>query len=109
MEVHMKKLFCTVAILLWGSAAMATPFVVSDDFEAGVVDVCVITVDDSIVEVAPSASSGGERCVYDVGSVSEGAHTVTMATKNVWGETSAVPFDFTKTLPPSITSLHLEP
>jgi hypothetical protein len=106
----MKKIFLTALFIAAScGVAAAAPYVVSDDFTAGVVDTCIINLDGTTVEAEPVASGSGERCVYDVSGVSEGSHNITMKTKNVWGETKAVPFDFTKALPPSISNLRLEP
>jgi hypothetical protein len=108
----MKKLLTYLVLsftLAVGTTAFAAPFVVSDSFQADVVDVCIITVDGSSSEMSASSTGTNEaRCVYDVESVSDGSHTITMATKNVWGVSEPVPFNFTKTLPPVLTNLHLE-
>ena len=91
------------------STAIASPYVVSDDFQSDVVDTCVVTIDGSSTEVSPqSTGTNTSRCVADAEPLSNGAHTVSMATKNVWGVSDPVPFNFTKTLPPTLTNLHLE-
>jgi len=96
----------TVAI---STNATASPYIVSDDFQSDVVDVCVVTIDGSSTEVTPQSTGGTtSRCVADAEPLSDGSHTVTMSTKNVWGVSDPVPFNFTKTLPPTLTNLHLE-
>ncbi len=48
------------------------------------------------------------RLHYDVSMVSNGNHRITVIAKNLWGQSSAVPFDFVKSIPVAVTGLALE-
>ena len=106
----MKKLILALALVLMTSVfASASPFVVTDPFPALDVDECVIDLDGSAVSVAPEiVTAGEERCVYNLAGIAEGAHTGSITTVNIWGSGPAVPFTFTKTLPPEVTGISLE-
>lgn len=106
----MKKIAIMLAILLATAVTVkAAPFIVSDDFTSSIVDKCVVTIDGVTSDVVPSPTEVDRaRCVVDVGSVGEGAHSVTLHTENIWGGSTPVPFDFTKELPPILSGIKLE-
>ena len=89
--------------------AFAGPNVVSDSFTGSMVEECVIVIDGVESSVAPVVTAPGQaRCEFNVGGVSEGTHTIAMHTKNLWGVSEQVPFDFTKELPPGLSGIRLE-
>ena len=47
------------------------------------------------------------RLHYDVSSVSNGTHNMTVKAKNLWGESASVPFSFTKAVPTSPLNIAL--
>ena len=107
----MKKIMLLVmaVLLMLVPSVMAAPFVVSDNFTASLVDSCVVTVDGTEYEVAPSLTELDQaRCAIDVGEVTNGSHTMTLHTENMWGGSTPVPFDFTKELPPNLSNIRLE-
>lgn len=107
----MKKimLLMMAALLMLVPSVMAAPFVVSDDFTASLVDSCVVTIDGTEYKVEPSPTVAEQaRCAIDVGTVTNGSHTMTLHTENVWGGSTPVPFDFTKELPPNLSNIRLE-
>ena len=107
----MKKILLSAmaVLLLAAPSVMAAPFVVSDEFTASIVDTCVITIDATEYRVDPSPTSGDlARCAVDVGDVTNGNHTMSLHTENVWGGSAPVPFDFTKELPPALSNIRLE-
>ncbi len=107
----MKKILglVLVSFLVTTTYAVAAPNVVSDSFTASLVDECEITIDGTVTPVAPVPTMAGQaRCEFDVGGVSEGQHTISMLTRNVWGVSEPVPFDFAKELPPSLLNIRLE-
>ncbi len=108
----MKKwivLLISISIFSICGISFASPYVVSNTFNKESVEMCVINIDNTIVEVEPQEVSETEaRCIYDVGDVADGSHHITMSTKNIWGVSEPVPFDFTKELPPVLSRLSLE-
>jgi hypothetical protein len=88
------------------------PFVVCDPVPTTGVQPTkyVLTMDGGATfEVDPQVvTAGAVRLHYDVTSVSVGNHRLTVSAKNVWGQSIAVPFDFTKSVPSQVTNLGLE-
>ena len=70
----------------------------------------VLTMDGgAVLEVDPQKlADNSVRLHYDVSSVSNGSHRLTVAAKNIWGSSSTVPFDFTKSIPATPSGLSLE-
>jgi len=95
------------------------PFIVCDEYPSGEIqpDYFILSLDNgtafnSVSQVMPS---GGKRLYYDIGAVSNGSHRLTIkAIKtpsggNAGGESTTVPFDFTKGGPLSPTGLKVIP
>jgi len=110
----MKKLFLTtVCFFAMIGALSASPFLVCDCQDN--VEQYVVNMDGAIAIVDASdgagtsmvCTNGQKRLSYDVGSISDGNHHVEVKAKNKWGESVAVPFDFSKTLPGEITGIGL--
>jgi hypothetical protein len=71
----------------------------------------VLTLDaGTAFEVDPQTlGDASMRLHYDVSTVASGNHRITVAAKNIWGVSTAVPFDFAKSVPATPTGLTLEP
>ena len=52
-----------------------------------------------VVEPAYKNPDGTVQLFYDLEAISTGPHTLTVAARNEWGDSAAVPFPFTKSLP----------
>ena len=86
-------------------------FVVSDPVSSNQPTKYVITMDGGAAfEVDPQPVTGGVRLHYDVTGVSNGTHNMTVSAKNMWGQSTAVPFSFAKAVPtaPSNIALSVE-
>lgn len=95
-------LFVLVLSVCLAGVAFASPFIVTDPVTN--VDNCIITVDGVATTLPPVDGT----CKFDVGSVSTGEHLVSIVTENIWGQSTSVPFSFTKELPEAVTNIRLE-
>ena len=70
----------------------------------------VLTIDGGAsFEVDPQTlGDGSKRLRYDVTAVTTGTHNMTVAAKNLWGQSSTTPFSFTKSVPTAPTNIGLE-
>ncbi len=91
--------FLAPFILYFAVTAYPAPFLVCDPQPASVTHY-VVSLDDNVTIVeAQKLESGEVRLHFDLAGISEGQHHVEVKAKNMWGESEAVPFDFTKSLP----------
>ena len=89
-------------MLILSSNIMAAPFLVSDPTIQTVTH-CGIYMDDKpVVDVPVEVVTAGDRCKYDLSTLTEGSHTVTATFVNqdpVWGRVesaSSAPFVFVR-------------
>ena len=52
---------------------------------------------------------GTVRLYFDLAGLPDGNHTCTVISKNIWGESDPVPFDFSKTRPECVSVLEIIP
>ena len=83
-------------------------FVVSDPVSTNLPTKYVMTIDGGAqFEVDPQPVTGGVRLHYDVTGVSNGTHNMTVSAKNMWGQSTAVPFSFAKAVPTAPANIAL--
>lgn len=109
----MKKISAVILIMVGVFTAVgvqAAPFAVTSKFTAGVVTTCVFTLNSgaAVSNTPVAVDANNNVCKYDVGTVAEGNNVVSVQYKNIWGTSSAVPFSFVKSLPPTPSGIHLE-
>jgi len=93
----MKKLFLAlICFIIFTGSALAAPFLVCDS-QLDVDEYIVVF--DGTEEVVPYNDAGGYVVLKDLAGITEGDHNVSVKAKNIWGESSEVPFVFTKALP----------
>lgn len=91
-----------LAILVCFSLAQAATFLVCDPYVASEgVDQFSISLDGAIAIIVPAETLAGgtTRLKYDLASISAGTHNVSVKAINIWGESVASPFSFTKSVP----------
>ena len=96
----MKKLFITLAIVLFAASAMASPYLVCDPQpNAEGYNMLV-----NGVEVSVLAEQVGDevRLHYDLADVPVGNNEFSVRAYNMWGESASVPFNFVR--PADVTS-----
>ena len=105
----MKSFILGLGLMFLSSVAFAAPFVITDEHNAALVENYVVTLDGGEeVMVAPTVTAADKVVgVYDVGGLSDGAHTVTIKATNFWGSSAPIPFEFTVSLPPTIYNIQL--
>ena len=94
----MKKLLLALAIVLYPCLATGAPFLVCD--EDPNVDSYLVSLNGAPEVEVPAPLH------FDLDGIAEGSHNVEVKAKNVWGVSSASPFDFVKSLP-SVTNIRL--
>jgi len=94
----MKKLI-VLFILVMAGIVSASPFLVCDVDPAATSYIIVMDSGDEIETPAPLH--------YDLVGINNGTHVVEVRAKNLWGESSSVPFEFTKELPGSPSNIEL--
>ena len=102
-------LVSTFMFVLFGvlcSLVFSSPFLVCDPQTNVTHYVIIIDGNEHVVE-AQDLGDGTVRLYYDLGGFSEGSHTIQVKAKNLWGVSEPVPFEFTKSLPPTPTGLSL--
>jgi len=100
----MKKLICAlVFILTIPTMAFSAPYVITGKFNSNYVTSCVFKLNNgNDVSIQPTSVGTNEAvCKLDVASSVNGANVVNVKYKNIWGVSSTVPFEYTKTLPPT--------
>ena len=105
----MKKLFAliiTVALLLICSPVFAAPFLVCDPQSN--TDEYIIIFDGTEEIVAYNEQPEGYVILKDLVGIAEGSHHIEIKARNMWGESIAVPFDFTKVLPGKPINIELK-
>lgn len=89
------KFLACLFVLMFSPLAISAPFVIGDVISS--VTACGVILDGAPKVVVPA---GNLECRYDVGGVSNGAHSITMTaiiTDPVWGNkesVNSVPLDF---------------
>ena len=103
----------TALCVIFPWIAFATPYIVCDPYpnNDNKPTEFLLQIDSgSWVSSAPQVLGDGTvRLHYDIGSVTNGSHTVNIKAKNIWGESAAVPFSFAKGVPGGATNIKLEP
>lgn len=104
-------LMSVFAVLVSATITMASPFVVTGNFPAAVVNTCTFTLNSgTAVDMVPvSVDSTNSYCKYDVAASTNGSNVVAVVYKNIWGSSVSVPFSYAKTLPPTPSGLQLAP
>lgn len=98
-----KRAFIILGVLtLLTSTAWAAPFLVCDPYLVSEgVDQFSISLDGASAVTVPAEilANGTTRLKYDLAPVSAGTHSVSVKAVNIWGESAASPFSFTKSVP----------
>ncbi len=109
----MKKVLVALSLMLSISTiALASPFLVSDPQPASSVTSYTVNVDGTDNTVTPTVNAADTTtvfCKYDLVNIISGSHKVTVTAVNMWGQSTAVPFTFAKTLPTDPTNIKLVP
>ncbi len=99
----MKKMFLVLLIsAMLAGTAFAGPYLVCAPYPVGDPQPSefVLLLDGrEIVEPAYKNPDGSVQLFYDLAQVNSGPHSLTVAARNEWGDSAAVPFPFTKSLP----------
>lgn len=105
----------TLSLVLLAGPVLASPFADTNidtvDTGTAALTSCAVTLDGgtAFAGILQTVSSpAGVRCRYDLGSIPNGAHTITMQNCNVWGCNAPFPFSFTKQVPAATTSINLD-
>jgi hypothetical protein len=105
----MKKIILILCFLLIAIPCFGNPYLVCDT-QPNVDHYIVIL--DGVSEEVPyrEIEINGEAKVElkDMAGIAEGNHTVEIYAVNVWGQSSPVPFSFTKELPDTPTNIGLK-
>ena len=107
----MKKLILALAIMFMASTVWASPFLVCDCQDN--VEWYVITIDGGTpiqsTAVATDCTGGQKRLSLDMAplSIADGQHSLVGYAANVWGQSTSVPFDFSKGLPSTQSGIGL--
>ena len=98
-----KTIFLALVIVFSAFNVWAAPFVVSDTYPTTTTQPTYFNVvmdGGAAVQSAPQVMGDNSvRLHYDVGAVTTGTHSMTVAACNEWGCSSTVPFSFTKGVP----------
>ncbi|MCJ7663077.1 MAG: hypothetical protein MUO24_02415 [Desulfobacterales bacterium] len=99
----MKRTFIILGVLaLLTSTAWGAPFLVCDPYVVSEkVDQFSISIDgaSAIILPAETLANGTTRIKYDLAPVVAGTHSVSIKAINIWGESAASPFSFTRSVP----------
>ena len=98
----MKKLFIILALLLFPVFCFANPFLVSDPNE----NVEEIRATWNGTETVLSKKGDGS-IYHDLSGIADGDHVMSIKACNMWGCSEAIPFEFTKAIPESVSGLSL--
>ena len=105
----MKKLLfliITALICMGASLAFAAPFLVCDP-QTNVTHY-VITGDINVTVPAKDLGDGTVRLEYDLDGITDGIHTLELKARNIWGDSTPVPFEFVKALPDAVEAIRIE-
>ena len=97
-----KRLFLTGLIFFLScTVALAGPFLVCSPVSSDTVSHYNVKVDGSAAITVPAFGNpdGTVMIHYDLAGFSNGNHNLEVAAANIWGESTYVPFDFTKAVP----------
>jgi len=103
----MKQTFFAVFIsLVFAVSAWAGPFLVTNPQEN--VTSYMVTID-GVTQEEPAFDLGDGTTIlhFDLDAVTDGDHNCTVASKNMWGESETLPFQFSKMLPESVSVLDI--
>ena len=99
----MKKRFCLwlIVLLFIPGIAFAGPFLVCSPVAGDSVSHYLVKVDGVAAITIPAFGNpdGSVMIHYDLAGFSNGNHSLSIAAANIWGESTYVPFDFTKAAP----------
>lgn len=96
-----------IAISCLVSLAHADPFLICDP-QTNVTHYVVTMDGDTTTVPAFDLGDGTVMLKYDLAGIPMGPHNVEVKAKNVWEESTSVPFDFTKALPDVPAGLRIE-
>lgn len=100
-------LIAFILVLCIFRLAQADPYLICDP--ATNVTHYVVTLDgDTSTVPAFDLGDGTLMLKYDLAGIPTGPHNVAVKAKNLWGESTSVPFDFTKALPDAAERLRIE-
>ena len=104
----MKKLILALFLVLisFPCLAIANPFLVCDP-QTNVTHY-VITGDINVTVPATDLGDGTFRLKLDLAGISGGTYDLEVKAKNIWGESVAAPFVFTKALPDVPVNVRIE-
>lgn len=95
-----------LAFMLIPSLAFTAPFLICDP-QTNVTHY-VITGSINVTVPATDLGDGTFQLQLDLAGISGGTYDLEVKAKNVWGESVAAPFDFTKALPDVVTGVRIE-
>lgn len=96
-----------IALLCLISISHADPSLISDP-QTNVTHYVVDMDGDTSTVPAFDLGDGTVMLKYDLAGIPTGTHNVQVKAKNLWGESTSVPFDFTKALPGVVERLRIE-
>lgn len=106
-----KKLFIILAIIFMATTVLGSPYLVCDCQDN--VDYYVITIDSGTPIQSPAVETdctgGQKRISLDMAplNLADGQHSLVGKAANVWGESTPVPFDFSKGVPSTQSGIGL--
>lgn len=107
----MKKfcLFIVVLLFAFPTIVLAGPFLVCTPVPGDTVSHYLLKADGGAAITVPAFGNpdGTVMIHYDMAGFSNGNHSLSIAAANVWGESTYVPFDFTKAVPGSPQGFNL--
>ena len=95
-----------LSFLFIAITAFASPFLVCDP-QTNVTHY-IITGDINTTVPAVNLGDGTFRLEYDLAGITEGTFNLEVKAKNVWGQSTPVPFDFVKALPAVPVAIRIE-
>ena len=101
-------LMIILSFLFIAITALADPFLVCDPQPKTDVTHYVITGDINATVPAKDLGDGTVRLEYDLAGIVEGTFNLEVKAKNVWGQSTPVPFDFVKALPAAPGAIRIE-
>ena len=104
----MKRLIGLIFMLVMiiPTLVLAAPFLICDP-QTNVTHY-VITGSINVTVLATPYGNGTVRLEYDLAGISMGNHNVEVKAKNIWGESVAVPFVFSKQVPEVPETIRIE-
>jgi hypothetical protein len=107
--MSVKRIILTFFVLLTvATLVRSAPFLVCDETTEDVEEYVVVIDGDTTIVAAEAVTDSTVRLKFDLAALPSGNHTVSMATRNMWGDSPFVPFAFRSGIPAGPTGIGLE-